>query len=47
MDFSKIVREVRIMTERLSAARFWALWLLGLLFALGYMAGKFPWEQLL
>lgn len=42
MDFSKIIREVRIMTERLTPARFWALWLIGFLFAIGYLLGNWP-----
>lgn len=42
MDFSRIVREVRIMTERLAPARFWGIWLIGFLFAVGYLLGNLP-----
>ena len=42
MNFSRIIREVRIMTERLSPARFWAIWTLGLLIAAGYFIEKLP-----
>jgi len=47
MDVSKIIREVRMTVQKLPAWRFVALTLIGLIFALGYLAGNLPWESLL
>jgi len=47
MDFSKIIHEVRIMVQKLPAWRFVALTLIGLIFAVGYLAGNLPWDSLL
>jgi len=47
LDFSKIIREVRIMTDKLSPPRFWALWLIGIVLAAGYLSGNLPWDRLL
>lgn len=47
MDLSKIIREVRIMTDKLSPRRFWALWLIGIVLAVGYLSGNVPWSYLL
>ena len=46
-EFSKIIREVRIMTDKLSPLRFWALWAIGFVVAAGYLAGNFPWDKVL
>jgi len=47
LDFSKIIREVRIMTDKLSPPRFWALLLIGIVLAAGYLSGNLPWDRLL
>ena len=47
LDISKIIREVRIMTDKLSPPRFWALWLICFLVAVGYLSGNMPWDKLL
>jgi hypothetical protein len=47
VDLSKIIREVRIMTDKLSPPRFWALWLIGIMLAAGYLSGNLPWDKLL
>jgi len=47
LDFSKIIREVRIMTDKLSPPRFWALWLIGIVLAVGYLSGNLSWDRLL
>ncbi|MFU5807208.1 hypothetical protein ACM7T9_29345 [Pseudomonas aeruginosa] len=47
MDFSKIVREVRMMADKLPALRFWGIWLSFLIAAAGYAAGNVPWEKVL
>ncbi|KQJ58410.1 hypothetical protein AN399_27580 [Pseudomonas aeruginosa] len=47
LDFSKIIREVRIMTDKLSPPRFWALWLVFFVIAVGYLSSNLPWDRLL
>lgn len=47
LDLSKVIREVRIMTERLSWPRFWAMWFIALMFGGGYLLGNVPWEKVL
>ena len=47
MDISNIIREVRDMATQLPAWRFALICLIGLLFAVGYLAGNVPWDHLL
>ncbi len=35
------------MTDKLSPPRFWALWLIGIVLATGYLVGNVPWDRLL
>jgi len=35
------------MNERLSALRFWALWIIAIIAVAGYASGNIPWDKLL
>lgn len=47
MEIGKIIREVRVMAEKLPAPRFWAMWAIAFPAALGYMLSKVPWDKML
>lgn len=36
-----------MMSSRLSSPRFWAIWLIALIWVVGFAAGHIPWELIL
>lgn len=47
LDISKTVREVRKMATRLPAWRFILVMFVSLIFALGYLSERLPWDKFL
>ncbi|WP_214429271.1 hypothetical protein, partial [Escherichia coli] len=42
-DFSKLIREIRVMAEKLSTWKFLLIWLVFLILASGYFVGQIRW----
>ncbi|HCO7573426.1 hypothetical protein [Escherichia fergusonii] len=43
IDFSKLVREIRVMAEKLPNWKFLLIWLVFLILAAGYFIGQIRW----
>lgn len=42
-DFSKLIREIRVMAEKLSTWKFILIWLVFVIMASGYFIGQIRW----
>ncbi|EIM2919095.1 hypothetical protein K5Z09_004372 [Escherichia coli] len=43
IDFSKLIREIRVMAEKLSTWKFILIWLVFVIMASGYFIGQIRW----